>query len=98
MRVTESTTGRVERAAFCAHAVSVHLLDLQRSAAVVHFTSCSPCGDGPRPEMRVVVDLDALVLLRSSADHAIVEMGGGHVAMPDARAMPIARAAGGRRT
>jgi hypothetical protein len=60
---------------FCAHAVSVHLLDLERSAAVVHFASCRPCGNEHRTDLRVVLDIDALMLLRSSADHAIAEMG-----------------------
>jgi hypothetical protein len=61
---------------FCAHAVSVHLLDLERSAAVVHFSSCRPCGIDHPTELRVLLDIDALMLLRNSADHAITEMGG----------------------
>lgn len=61
---------------FCAHSVSVHLLDPERSAAVVHFTSCTPCGNEHSTDVRVLLDIDALELLRNSADHAIAEIGG----------------------
>lgn len=52
---------------FCAHAVSVHLLDPERSAAVVHFTSCGRCDADRRDDVRVLLDADALALLRNSA-------------------------------